>query len=539
MHRNTLAVAALALAAACAAQTPAVDAVRYARLLQMADQRQLDTALVLGILRSGSAPERAAAARAVGQVHGVSLAPQLRALLGDRDTAVAANAAFALGLMKDSLSVAALSHALGSAPTVAAQAAWSLGAIGARAAASIDTALAAHGSRPAEVSAALLIAASRVKPVPVARVTPWLASADAMVRWAAVYAIARPYAAAGVRAVLPLAHDPDASVRAIVARALSHQAAGDSLSALALPALDSLAHDASPQVRVNAVRALGTYGDATRATVMRALHDPDANVRLTAAQALDVVLAGAPRSFWMDAWNADTTFVYRREVLGRALRDDVVLAAADPDNADGWRHLPDWRHRAAVADAGAASKNIQRMRDISLPLARDPDARVRSAAYSAIAPWIDSAAGHPWRREFMYHALDDPDNVVRSVAIRSLEDHGTVEEAVLVVRSYPRALADSSNNARVATVSFLVAVWARDSTHFSDSLRSCDPRHAGACRPGLARCGGRVRAARRLGLRAASALAAARVVRGDRALARDPSARRSCAARAASPRRAE
>ncbi len=247
MHRNALAIAALALAAACAAQTPAVDASRYARLLQMADQRQLDTALVLGILRSGSPPERAAAARAVGQVHGASLAPQLRELLADRDTAVAANAAFALGLMKDSVSLAALSQALTGAPTVAAQAAWSLGAIGARAAASIDTALAAHTPRPAAVSAALLIAASRLKPVPVARVTPWLANADASVRWAAVYAIARPYVAAGVRAVLPLVHDPDAAVRAIVARALSHQAAGDSLSALTLPALDSLASDASPR----------------------------------------------------------------------------------------------------------------------------------------------------------------------------------------------------------------------------------------------------------------------------------------------------
>jgi cyclophilin family peptidyl-prolyl cis-trans isomerase/HEAT repeat protein len=322
------------------------------------------------------------------------------------------------------------------------------------------------------VSAALLIAAARLKPVPVALIVPWLGDSSAAVRWGAVYAIARPYAAGGVRAVLPLARDPDAGVRSLVARALSHQAAGDSLAALALPALDSLARDPSAQVRVNAIRALGTFGVASRTAVMAALHDPDANVRCTAAQALGSALAGAPRALWDQAWAADTAFVYRREVLIRALSDEVVLAPAEPDNPDGWRHLGDWRYRAAVADAGSASKNIQRMRDISLPLARDPDARVRSAAYSAIAPWIDSAGGHAWRREFMYFSLNDPDNVVRSIAIGSLEDHGTVEEAALVVRSYALSAKDSSNDARLATVAFLKAVWTRDNTHFSDSLRA-------------------------------------------------------------------
>ncbi len=472
MRRRIAVAAALVVLAAGVAGAQTVDAARYARLLQMADARRLDTGLVLGILRSGSPAERAAAARAIGQVHGASLAPELRALLGDRDTALAANAAFSLGLLKDSLAVSTLARALDAAPTVAAQAAWSLGAIGAPAGGAIDTALARRAPRAAAVNAALLIAAARLKPVPVALVVPWLGDSSASVRWAAVYAIARPYAAAGVRAVLPLARDPDAGVRSIVARALSHQAAGDSLAALALPALDSLAHDPSAPVRVNALRALGTYGVAARDAVMAALHDPDANVRLTAAQALGTVLAGAPRAIWNQAWNADTAFVFRREVLIRALSDEVVLEAAEPDNPDGWRHLGDWRYRAAVADAGGASRNIQRMRDISLPLARDPDARVRSAAYSAIAPWIDSAGGHAWRREFMYFALHDPDNVVRSVAIGALEDHGTSQEAALVVRSYALSAKDSGNDARLATVAFLTAVWKRDSAQFSDSLRA-------------------------------------------------------------------
>jgi cyclophilin family peptidyl-prolyl cis-trans isomerase/HEAT repeat protein len=470
MRRSAL--AALACGAALNAGAQGIDSARYARLLQMADERRVDSALVLDMLANGTTPERAAAARAVGQVHGAALAPRLRSLLGDRDSAVAANAAFALGLLKDSASVGALARALASAPAVAAQAAWSLGTIGAPAARVIDSALAARPPRPAAVTATLLIAASRLRPVPVARVIPYFASDSGAIRWAAAYAIARPYAAAGVRAVMPLARDPDAGVRSLVARALAKNGAGDSLAALALPLLDTLARDANAQVRVNAVRALGTYGPRARDAVMAALHDADANVRFTAAQALGTVLEGAKRKLWIDAWNADTTFVYRREVLIRALGDEVVLDAADEDNPDGWRHNGDWRHRAAVADAGSASKNIQRMRDISLPLARDRDPRVRAAAYSAMAPWADSAGTHVWRREFMYLALTDWDPVVRTIAIGSLESHGTAAEAVLVLKGYPRSAADSDNDARVTTVAFLISAWGRDSAHFSKVLRT-------------------------------------------------------------------
>ena len=449
-----------------------VDVTRYAKLLKMADERRLDSALVLEILAKGTSVERAAAARAVGQVQGGAMAPKLRTLLADRDTAVAANAAFALGLLKDSASVSALARALDAAPGVAGQAAWSLGAIGAPAAAAIDSALVKRPERAASVTVRVLLAASRLHPVPVARVTPWFASPDAHVRWAAVYAIARPYAAAGVRAVLPLAHDPDPETRALVARALSHVAAGDSLRSLALPALDTLARDKSEHVRVNAVRSLGTYGKPAHDAVFAALHDADANVRIVAAQALRTVMVDVRRKGWMDAWKADTSFPFQREVLISALVNDVVLDVADEDNTEGWRHNGDWHHRAAVADAGAAAKNIQRMREVSLPLARDPDPRVRAAAYSAIAPYADSAQEHPWRREFLYLPLTDWDPVVRSIAIGALTDSATAAEAVRVLKGYARSAADSLNDGRVATVIFLRSAWQRDSARFSDPLRA-------------------------------------------------------------------
>ena len=471
--RAALLWSALAAAGAAGAAGQQVDVARYARLLQMADARRLDSTLLEDMLAHGSPAERAAAARAIGQVHGAVMAARLRALLGDADSAVAANAAFALGLLKDSGSVTALAAALNGPPTVGAQAAWSLGAIGAPAAKAITMALAARIQRPPSVTAALLLACARLRPVPSGSVLPWLHADSAVVRWAAVYAFARPYVPAGVRAVIPLARDPDAGVRMLVARALSHQAAGDSLAALALAALDSLARDPAANVRVNAVRALATYGAKARDAVVAALVDLDPNVRITAAQGLGAVLAGSTgRRAWTAAWGADSGFTCRRAVLISAMSDDVVLDAADSDNPDGWRHQSDWRYRAAVADAGGASKNVQRVRETSLPLSRDPDPRVRTAAYSAFAPFADSDEGHRWRREIMYFALTDYDPVVRSVAIGSLESHGTAAEAVLVLRGYARTAADTLNDARLATVSFLLAAWQHDSLEFGDSLRA-------------------------------------------------------------------
>ncbi|HUO53082.1 MAG TPA: peptidylprolyl isomerase, partial [Gemmatimonadaceae bacterium] len=402
-----------------------------------------------------------------------ALAPRLRALLADPDSAVAANAAFALGLLRDSASIAALSTALGGPPTVGAEAAWALGAIGAPAWPAITSALAMRVARAPRVTAALLIACARMRPVPAATVIPWLAADSAAVRWGAVYAFARPYAPGGVRAVLGRTHDPDAEVRALVARALAHQAAGDSLAPRALPALDTLSRDPAEHVRVNALRSLGTYGPAARAAVQTALRDPDANVRITAAQALGAVMAGAAdRAAWSVDWQADTSLMFRRAVLISAMSDGVVLPAADDDDPDAWVHLPDWRYRAAVADAGGASPDVQRVREIALPLTRDPDPRVRTAAFAAFAPFADSDAGHAWRREFMYFALTDPDAIVRATAIGALSAHATAAEAARVLAGYSRSAADTLNDARLATVALIRSAWQNDSAHFGDSLRA-------------------------------------------------------------------
>ncbi|MEO8880941.1 MAG: peptidylprolyl isomerase [Gemmatimonadaceae bacterium] len=454
------------------AASTAVDVARYGRLLAMADERRVDTALLQGIFRSGSAPERAAAALAVGQVHGVVLAPTLRALLVDRDTTVASNAAYALGMLADTGGVAALAQALDAPPSVAYNAAWALGQIGEPGRTAIVAGLAfspASRARAPRVEGALLLATFLLKPVPVDAVRPWLADSSAHVRWSAAYAIARPYAAAGVRDLLPVASDTSGEVRAQVARGFSHRAAGDSLASLVRDPLTKLASDPNPHVRINALHSLATYGAVSRKVIVLATHDPDANVRVTAAQELGEVLDNA-RAPWMAAWKADTGFMYRRSLMASALSQDFVFPAAEMDEPDSWGHQGDWRLRAAVAEAGGASPSILRMREVSLPFSRDPDPRVRAVAFAALAPHADTADTHPWRREYMEYGLTDADVIVRATAISSLEGHATAAEVPLVLESYRRSEADSVNDARLAAVRFFIAAWQHDSTHFADSV---------------------------------------------------------------------
>ncbi|HEX6809528.1 MAG TPA: HEAT repeat domain-containing protein, partial [Gemmatimonadaceae bacterium] len=317
-----------------------IDVAAYARILRMEDARLVDTALIRASLASGRSAERAEAALAVGQVHGAAMAPTLRALLADRDTAVAANAAFALGLLRDSAGVSALEPALGATPAVATVAAWSLGEIGAPAAGVIRRALGT--AHPAPVTRALLLAAAKLRPVPVDAVRPFFQHADDTLRWAAVYAVSRSPVGAAVRDVARLVRDPSALVRQQVARAMSHRAAGDSLAGVARPVLDALARDTSAHVRIEALRAAATYGDSSRDLVLAAIHDADGNVRVTAAQSLGAVL-DAPRAVWMTAWRADTGFAYRSAVLASAMKHDVVLPAAEYDDPDSWDHVGDWR----------------------------------------------------------------------------------------------------------------------------------------------------------------------------------------------------
>ena len=480
-------VAALAILTGCASLrgTPvlaAPDASAYGQLLAVADARLQDTAVVLAAIRSASAPLRRAGVLAAGQSHVRVLAPVLRDLLRDADTAVAARAAFALDLLRDTAGVQALDSALGGAPTVAVQAAFALGDIGEASRTIIVRQLATQ--HDPLVKAELLLAAAKLRPVPAAQVIVALNDADACVRWAAAYALTRPRVAAGVRPLLGLLNDlrtsaSDATVdappaayecapsetRAMIARALARPATGDSLAANALTALRSLVTDPAPHVRINALRSIATFPDSGTELLITATRDADANVRVAAAQSLSGRQVG-PEA-WIALWSADTGLMYRRSLLESATRAGVELPAHRQ-----WGSAADWHMRAALADAAAQSPTLARATALATPLLRDPDPRVRQSAYGAIAAYLDSATSRADRRSVVLAALDDPDFFVRATALLAVADSARASEVPAVLRSYRRAAPDSGNDARIAAIRYIANAWRRDSMSFSDSLRN-------------------------------------------------------------------
>jgi cyclophilin family peptidyl-prolyl cis-trans isomerase/HEAT repeat protein len=462
----------------------------YARLLAMTDTRQLDMSLVDRALASKWRPMRAAAILSIGQVGaepGMAGASRLRSLLKDRDLAVAANAAYALGLLRDTASIADLAAALPLNHEVAREAAWALGEIGAPARVTITNALKSAHDHDTVIQ--LLLAAAKLRPIPLTDVKPYLHDGHPSVVWAAAYAIARTRAAAGVHELIDLEASPSLRAkqnpnrtadvpapyadelsgnqltRAEIARGLAKSAAGDSLGPKAIAVLARLVGDVDPHVRINAVRSLGTYGPQAKASLIYATRDFDPNVRIAAAQSFGTVLSKDATDF-PALWAADTSIVYRSSLLASAARSGLR-----PPELKQWTSSPDWRLRAAVASA--AGDTLDRAFAISrtAPLTRDPDPRVREAAYGAIAP-PPSMSVEDSVHALLVNGLKDPDFYVRATVIGALADRPSTADLAAILASYSQAGRDSANDARLAAIQYIGSLWKRDSSSLNATWRA-------------------------------------------------------------------
>ena len=486
-----------------ASRAPSTNEVRlYARLMAMTDSRTFDKPLLDSVLASGWRPLRAAGALAIGQIgrgHGLPGLSVLHPLLADKDTTVGANAAYALGLLHDSLSVGPLAAALSTAPHVAREAAWSLGEIGSAARTSILKAL-ANPPRDDALTVQLLFAAAKLRPVPVPELRQYLRMTNRpSVQWAAAYAIARIRAAAGVRDMIGLAGDAgflaksstdtkasdfsssiaarrlrtaDAYVRdelarqrtaAEIARALSKQAAGDSLADLSIAVLRRLAGDRHPHVRINAIRSLATYGLKGRDPVIAATSDVDANVRITAAQSLGTVLDSVATA-WSPLWKRDTSWMYQSSLLASAARTGVIMR-----EAASWRSHRDWHYRAAFLTAATAGPDTVAAVEAARGFLSDSDGRVRAAAYGSLAS-NDTIPLPPSIHSALINGLGDSDFYARATVLSILSSRPSAADVPAVLASYTKSLADSGNDARIAAIGYLAAAWKKDSAKFSPDL---------------------------------------------------------------------
>lgn len=450
-----------------------------ARLLRMSDARRADTLLLDSLLQSrdrtvASDALRARAALLIGQLQLRARYPAARRLLVDADTAVAASAAFALGLARDTASLPALTRALAGAPdVVAAEAAWSLGRIGEPARVALVRALRGdddardgneHGSlRSAPVRAALLLAAATLKPVPTTDVVPYLRDRDTTVAFAAAYAIARPRAVDGIRALLAQSSHGNALVRVQVAAGAARNATGDSLAADALGALRRLYRDADARVRVQAVRSLASHTTlaAVRELVLESANDSIAAVRVTAAEVIAPLISGDSVT-WRTLFNRDTTFMVRRALLDGAVRNGALL-----DALDAWRtHTDPWVRVAALelsANVPAAQPPLMRLAWAR----RDNAERVRAAAVAALGGSADSAPVRDTIRSY----LGDSSPAVRAAALGALAGRATAADVPLAMVRYAADSARREHVVRAAALRLIAGAWRRDSAGFDAALR--------------------------------------------------------------------
>lgn len=435
-----------------------LDVRHDARLMAMLDVRRADTLLVDTLLADADPDRRARTALAIGQLRIRSRFPQLRRLLTDGDTLIASNAAFALGVAKDTMAVAALARAIGGAPDpVAREAAWALGEIGEPSRTVLAVALGDGLSAPlrassaslrnAPVRAALVLATVKLRPAPIALVVPWLADTSAQVVRSAAYVVGRLRAPAGLRALLAVRAHADDEVRQYVARALTRTTVGDSLAIPAREALKAFMRDIDWRVRANAAGSVSTFGASALDDVQIGLTDSVANVRVVATDSLSVVF-GRDSVRWRRAWTRDTLLAVRRLMLVHARRLALPLFDAE---VTSWEQHTDWRYRLAALEHRASLGDTDRVIAAESFMA-DADPRVRTAALQRLATNIDGSLAARVR-VLGERASADRDSIVRSVGRRLLAPRDTA------ARQPRRSIPDSLIARSLAEYERLVRQW--------------------------------------------------------------------------------
>jgi cyclophilin family peptidyl-prolyl cis-trans isomerase/HEAT repeat protein len=463
-----------------AAQSP-VRGQLLADLLAIEDARRYDPSLLRRAARSADHLVRERTALAAGRIGDRRAAPVLMTLLGDTNPGVAASAAFAIGLLRDSSLAGALVDRLQRAPldsATAAEAVGSLAKIGGRRASAVLARILDRELEPADdgqraALAAALGEAWRLTPdQPLAALRRYARDSDPELRWRAVYSLARVRPPDAAPELLAAAKDSHPVARMYAVRVLGRrytlQAALDSQAVVRI--LTDAAEDRDPGVRVWALLALGTWADSGLASAAVArLEDSVANVQVQAATALGqlrgsrAVLALAAAHGHAPVWA-----VRREALLGLAQADTTAFRVA----SEPWRRSPDWRERATVAEGWAVAG-----RAAAPEWRTDPDGRVVAAGFQA---WLGEADSNDAELLAAARALlSHRDGGVRSVAADALARAPTTIDVSSLVRAYAAAGRDSFPEAAQSALAALAAIALRDDS----SARVVERRFLSRVRP--------------------------------------------------------
>jgi HEAT repeat protein/cyclophilin family peptidyl-prolyl cis-trans isomerase len=286
------------LAAAQQPRRPKLDSTAVhdiATLLLLEDTRRFDSLELARRLDANHPEVRRRAMLAVARINDKRGVGLLRARPLDRDTALAATTVFAVGQLRDSLSVPWFDSLLSNSrtpPTVATEAAFALGKVRTAAARGVlarylATATLSPRTAPTIGEALLAIGRSTTRG-DIAPLMRWTKSSNEEVRWRATWALFRPRDPTALPELLRLSSDASALVRSWAVRGLTKpQADSASLAQRAESRLLTAARDADRRVRTEAVRALGTYSDSAAVQAMvAAIGDADAWISVSAAEGL-------------------------------------------------------------------------------------------------------------------------------------------------------------------------------------------------------------------------------------------------------------
>jgi cyclophilin family peptidyl-prolyl cis-trans isomerase/HEAT repeat protein len=448
-----------------------------ARLLRLEDRREYDEATLDAAMR-GSGELRRRTALAAGRIGDRRATPRLVRLLADPDTAIAATAAFALGLLRDTSAVSALAATLrpadvASRSTVIGEAALALGkmptAAGKEAVAGFLAAAPTNAPGMRRAAGQALLAVWRFpRPMNTAAVTRWLPSFDHELAWRAAYALSRRPDPAGTAALMQHVRDGGELVQSFAMRGLTAPLADSAGIArpAALAALLQGTHNPSHAVSVNATRSLATYDTPESISrLLELLNGGDAYLAVTAAESFARLGAKAPgaasalRSVALDRSKP----VFLRTTALASLAEVDENAAADV--ADAFTREAGWRERSAAARVYAraagkpdyASSSLRARLEAAM---RDADGRVATAALESVVGAAGDSAARI--RPLLEAGLRNPDFYARVNAIGGMGAVGDPAAAPALLDAYDRAQRDSMNDAALAAVDALGALAKKD-----------------------------------------------------------------------------